>query len=240
MPTFNDHGIILNSYNLGEFDKILNIYTKENGLVKAVSKSARKSSSKFGGKVDQLSCCYFQFAQGRSLNTICDCEQVNSFPKLRSSLERLSSGLLVSEIVNNFASEDESDSEHIYELLYSTLDNLQTTNNPESLSIKFILEFLLIHGFKPQLETCVGCSQEVKSQDTFAYSSALGGVLCKNCSRIIDNKKISASVLEVLQASFDLPPKNPSSYRESLELLREHLDLRAKNRIKSFDLVMSL
>ena len=32
MPTYNDLGIILNSYEYGEADKILHIYTQKNGF----------------------------------------------------------------------------------------------------------------------------------------------------------------------------------------------------------------
>jgi len=53
MPTYNDFGIILSTSDLNEADKILNVYTKQNGLVRAVAKGARKLTSRFLGKVDR-------------------------------------------------------------------------------------------------------------------------------------------------------------------------------------------
>ena len=165
MPTYNDYGIVLNSTDLNETDKILNIYTKENALVRAVCKGARKPVGKFASKTDQLSCCYFQFAKGKNLDTVCDLEQINGFSKLRASLPHLSHGILFLEVVSGFAHEKENESSEVYELLYSGLDNLQSASDPEIFSIKFIIDFLSIHGFKPQLETCVSCSLEVTSLD---------------------------------------------------------------------------
>ena len=243
MPTYNDSGIVLNSYNLQEADKILNIYTKENGLVRAVGKGLRKSTGRFGGKIDQLSCCYFQFARGKNLDVISDCEQINSFPRLRSDLIRLTYAILFVEIVSNFAHEKESESTYIYDLLYSGLNELQTIQEPDLFSVKFILNFLSIHGYKPQLETCVSCSLEINRGNIFyPYSTALGGLLCNQCADSIVNKSLSLNVLKILS----MADKQSSNCRTSedirfaLDLLKEHVDIRAKNKIKSFDLVFAL
>ncbi|OGI12955.1 MAG: DNA repair protein RecO [Candidatus Melainabacteria bacterium RIFCSPLOWO2_02_FULL_35_15] len=255
MPTYNDYGIILNSYDLGESDRILNIYTKENGLVRAVVKGARKTLSKFSGKVDQLSCCYFHFASGKNLDTVCDCEQVNSFSLLRSNLICLTSAVLFLEIVSNFAHEDEHDSHHIYDLLYVSLNRLQISPNPDLESISFISKFLSLHGYKPQFETCVSCAAKTDLKPalsgSYPYSSILGGILCSNCSGTINSKSVNSQTLNILlNAGRDIPIEQlynkqslnnqNKNIRSVLELLREHLDVRAKNKIKSFDLVFSL
>ena len=245
MPTYNDYGIVLNSYDLSESDRILNIYTKENALVRAVVKGARKTLSKFSGKVDQLSCCYFQFATGKNLDTVCDCEQVNSFPLLRANLARLTSAILFLEIVSNFAHEDEHDSHEVYELLYESLKHLQISLNSNLDSINFISKFLSLHGYKPQFDTCVHCNTEIREQ-TFAsypYSSILGGILCNECARMIDHKEIKSSVIDFLKKEPEMrliAPQQGEDIRLALDLLREHIDIRAKNKIKSFDLVFSL
>ena len=80
----------------------------------------------------------------------------------------------------------------------------------------------------------------------YPYSSISGGILCKNCSTVIDNKQIDSGVFEILLKSEAENPHSqniqvePTNIRAALELLREHLDIRAKNKIKSFDLVFSL
>lgn len=248
MPTYNDYGIVLSRYNLGESDKILNIYTKEHGLVKAVCKGARKIRSKFGPRVDQLSSCYFQFARGRNLDIVSECEQVNSFSKLKSDLTRLSYAVLFIEIVNSFAHELEAESSHIYSLLYSGLETLQKASSPELEALNFILEFLSVHGYKPQLETCVSCSKEVMKSGSleigknYPYSDALGGLLCNQCSKIVDYKPVSTEVLRILkhQSLAEKSSYSQSDLRSALGLLQDHIDIRAKNKIKSFDLVFSL
>ena len=243
MPTYNDSGIVLNSYDLAEADKILSIYTKNNGLVRAVCKGARKSVNKYGAKADQLSCSLFQFAQGKNLDIVCDCELINSFPRVRTNLERLSTGVLFLEVVSNFASEDEVDSASTYELLYNALNDLQETENPLFHSVKFVYNFLSTHGYRPQLESCVSCSNDIERFETEsnqAYSSLLGGLLCKKCAYLIDHKKVSNEVMNLIDnINNETKPEN-QFLRSGLELLQEHINLRSRARIKSFDLVFSL
>lgn len=246
MPTYNDCGIVLHSKNLAESDKILNIYTKKNGLVRAVAKGVKKLRSSFGRKVNQLSCCHFQFAKGKNLDVISDCSQINGFTLLRSDLIRLTYGILFIEIVSSFAREMESESSNVYELLYSSLNELQKTNSPDLLSVKFIMGFLSLHGLSPQFETCVSCSTGVKeftgSKNVF-YSSALGGLLCKKCADFIDHKVISSNVIEMLK---DIKNQNflhwagQAQPLQALNFLREHVNIRAKKEIKTFDLMFSL
>lgn len=242
MPTYNDHGIILNSSNYGEADKILNIYTKENGLVKAICKGAKKINSKFRGKVDKLSCGYFQFARGKSLEIVNDCNQVNSFPLLRSDLLRLTYGILFLEIINGFAHEQDSESAFIYDLLYEGLDRLQTVSDPGLFSVNFIMENLTIHGYKPQFDSCVMCSEEIAAKDSssYSFSSMLGGLLCDVCSPLVEHKIIDSNVLEIIQGVDSGEKITNESIRASLKMLKDHITARSHNEIKSFELVFSL
>jgi len=240
MPSYNDQGIILKSFNLSEADKILNIYTKENGLVRCIAKGAKKPSGKFSGRTDLLYCSFFQFAKGKNLDTLCDIEQITTFPKLRSSSNLLFYGILFLDIVNNFAQEEEEESNHIFELLYSMLDELQTSKSPEIVAIRFIIQFLSLHGLKPQLETCVACSKEiVKSKDTYPYSSILGGLLCDECLAI-DHISISNGILDILSLPTIQTNNDMETKRGALKLLQKHINTRAKKEVKTFDLVFSL
>ena len=248
MPTYNDYGIVLNNYNFSESDKILNIYTKGNGLVRAICKGVRKPTSRFSGRADQFTCAYFHFAKGKNLDIVSECEQINSFSYLRKDLTRLTYGILFLEVVNSFAHEQESESNHTYDLLYTSLEKLQVVDSPELFSISFLIEFLSIHGFCPQFETCVSCSQEIlrsaSPEIRYPYSSVLGGLLCKNCLNL-NHKLISQAVIKVLSVVetrrwhvFTIEERE--NIRKALDLLKEHINARAKNNINSFDMVFSL
>jgi DNA repair protein RecO (recombination protein O) len=250
MPTYNDLGIILNSYEYGEADKILHIYTQKNGLVRAICKGARKPNSKSRGKVDKLSCLNFQFAKGKNLDIVSECIQINPFSKLRSDLLKLSFGILFLEIVNSFAHEQDLESGAVYELLYEGLDGLQKVDDVPFFSINFIMNFLEVHGYKPQLESCVMCScrlarapQPTHVPTEYPFSSVLGGLLCESCSKLVEHKKIDSKILAIIKGENDkdLDIKIQSDdVKIALKFLRDHITARSHNEIKSFDLVFSL
>jgi len=243
MPTYKDLGIVLNSYKLGEADKILNIYTKENGLVRAVGKGIRKPKSKLSGRVDQLSCCHFQFAKGRNLDVISECEQINSFPRLRKNLKLLTYAILFLEIVSSFAHEKESESNEVYNLLYKSLDELQSVNNIEQFAIGFILHFLKIHGFKPQFNSCVSCNSQIQDSDkNIPFSTILGGIICNECANTIQNKMVNSKVISLLK--YPMPSTQSllrfEDIQQTLDILQEYINVRGKRKVRAFDLVFSL
>lgn len=250
MPSFKDYGIVMGGFSLGEFDKVLNIYTKENGLVRAVAKGLKKTKSKFAGKLEMLSCCLFHFARGKNLHVVTDCMQINSFPQLRLDLKRLTYGLLCLEVVGNFANELDSDSSDIYELLYLALDKLQHTGNPHLFTLWFLIKFLSVHGFRPQLSTCVSCSKGVRNgvppeqKEIYPYSSVLGGLLCSECSKEMNYKQVNPEVLNIIDRVYDsLPVTTSLPYEDiskTMDLIMEHINVRARNKIKSFDLLVTL
>lgn len=240
MPTYTDYGIVLNSYPLSERDKIFNIYTKENGLVRSVAKGIKKQGSKFAGKIDKLSCLFFQFAKGKNLDIICEVEEINHFANLRKDTKKLFTAILFLEIVNNFAEEGEAESNKTYSLLYHALNELQSTETVELLALIFIFKFISLHGFKPQFNSCVSCSKPASTKNMF--STALGGLLCEGCSKI-EHKIVPANVINLLmhleKGGFSLEQKK-GEILLALKLLQEHLNTRAKKEIKSFDIVFSL
>src|SRR5918996_3172321 len=67
---YKDEGVVLRSIKLGEADRILTIFTKNNGKVRAVAKGVRKTKSRFGGRLEPFTVVDLMFYRGRSLDTI--------------------------------------------------------------------------------------------------------------------------------------------------------------------------
>src|SRR6185437_12104048 len=54
MSLFRDKGVALRSYRLGEADRIVVFLTERLGKVRAVAKGVRKTTSKFGARLEPL------------------------------------------------------------------------------------------------------------------------------------------------------------------------------------------
>ena len=110
---FTTNVINLKSYNISEADKIMVMYSKEKGIIRAVAKGIKKTTSKLGGRMDLLVANKLMLNKGNNLDTICQAEALNTFYKLRCDMNKLFYSMYCSEIVSNFGIENDPNSEEI-------------------------------------------------------------------------------------------------------------------------------
>ena len=79
MPTYRDEGVVLRTHKLGEADRIVTLLTNGHGKVRAVAKGVRRTSSKFGARLEPFMVADIQFYEGRSLDTIQQAETIASY-----------------------------------------------------------------------------------------------------------------------------------------------------------------
>ena len=70
MKSYRDEAIVLRTHKLGEADRIITLLTAEHGQVRAVAKGVRKTTSKFGARVEPFSVIDAQLHRGRTLDTL--------------------------------------------------------------------------------------------------------------------------------------------------------------------------
>ena len=89
MAVYRSKGIVLRSIRYGEADRILDLYTRDAGLVSIIAKGIRRTKSRFGGRLEPLSCVDFLAYEGRTLDTVTQVEVLRSFQGVREDLKRL-------------------------------------------------------------------------------------------------------------------------------------------------------
>lgn len=210
MNNYVTEAINLKSYNLNDADKIIVMYSKDNGLIKGVAKGIKKPKSKLGARMDLLVANSLQLLKGRSMDTIIQAQTVNNFRKTREDMDKLMFSSYVSELIVNFGEGSEAASKEIYELLYKALNRIADSKEKKDALIaviKFQLKLLLIMGFCVELDTCLCCRDQILDEEMY-FSSAMGGVICKECNETLGVKlkmhhKIRDFLLAMLQFDFD-------------------------------------
>ena len=76
MNNYVTEAINLKSYNLNDADKIIVMYSKDNGLIIGVAKGIKKPKSKLGARMDLLVANSLQLLKGRSMDTIIQAQTV--------------------------------------------------------------------------------------------------------------------------------------------------------------------
>ena len=184
MNNYVTEAINLKSYNLNDADKIIVMYSKDNGLIRGVAKGIKKPKSKLGARMDLLVANSLQLLKGRSMDTIIQAQTLNNFRKTRENFDKLMLSSYVSELVMNFGEGSESASKEIYELLYKALNRISdSTDKKDALIavIKFQLKILLIMGFCVELDSCLCCRERVLDEEMY-FSSTMGGIICEECN----------------------------------------------------------
>ena len=173
MNNYVTDAINLKSYNLNDADKIIVMFSKDNGLIKGVAKGIKKPKSKLGARMDLLVANSLQLLKGRNMDTIIQAQTLNSFKKSREDFDKLMFSSYISELVMNFGEGAETVSKEIYELLYKALNRIAESNDKKDALIaviKFQLKILLIMGFCVELDTCLCCRERVLDEEMFFSS----------------------------------------------------------------------
>lgn len=205
MATFETEALVLKQFDLGESDRLITLYTKEKGKLKAVARGARKGNKTRSGLVLPFSYHNFTLYQGRSLAKINHIESIAMNSKLRDDLDYMAYASVVSEYIERAGLEDEAD-QALFSLLAIILEKMAQAQKDELLFylVIFKAKLLLLLGVKPEIENCTVCGEKVKLKKGAPISVEEGGAICKNCFNKNEHYKYSFFSLTELRALYKI------------------------------------
>jgi len=172
--------VVLRSIRYGEGDRILHLYTPARGRVAAIAKGARRTRSRFGGRLEPFFHLRLVLYEGRSdLLTVTGAETVAGHGRLRGDAGALDSAARACDAVTRlFDSGDPNPS--VFHLLTNELALLDgdPVRAGRANQLAFRLKLLLAAGLTPQLAACASCGE---SDHLIGFSGAAGGVVCSAC-----------------------------------------------------------
>ena len=184
--------------DFGEADRLLTLYTREQGKMKAIGKGARKPQSRKTGHVELFMRSNFLIAKGRDLDIVTQAEIVESYAPLRVDLVLSTYGSYAVELLDRFTVEEDRHT-GIYDLLSNTLARLSSAADLRLVARYYELHLLSFTGFRPRLFQCVSCEEPITEQDQF-FSLELGGLLCPDCRQAdAAALPISAAAVKILR-----------------------------------------
>ena len=182
--TAKSEAIVLRSFRFAEADRVLHLYTRAHGRVGAVAKGIRKTTSRFGGRLEPFSHVEVMLHRGSGeLQTVTGASLVRSHRQVREEPYRLRVGLIGLEAMLRLFPEQEAN-ERAFVALERFLDALDAASGRPSrpaldpLVLSFQLKLLWISGYAPHLSSCVECGAE---EGLVSYLPAAGGAACAAC-----------------------------------------------------------
>ncbi len=180
MSLYREQGVVLRTHKLGEADRIITVLTRGRGLVRAVGRGVRKTSSKFGGRLEPFMHVDLQLAEGRTLDVITQVVTLSPFARdLGADYPRYTAGTAMLETAERLVHDDGEPAVQQYQLLVGALRALTGGElSPAWVLDSYQLRALAVAGYAPSFDGCARCGLEGPHRHFHAPS---GGMLCDTC-----------------------------------------------------------
>lgn len=154
MKSAEMEAIVLRLTDYREADRIVSLFTLENGRISGIARGAKKSRKRFGGALESFAHLKLQVRQGTGMATLLGTDVVSIFPGIRADLARIGSAAYACELVERLAPEGEANP-RLFRLLFCYLQRLDADPASPSDRRFFAVNLLKILGYQPDLEAAV-------------------------------------------------------------------------------------
>ena len=192
MPLKETEAIVLRTYPLREADLLVTLFTRVEGKLHGVARSAKKSKRRFGGALEPLTFvrAYYEDREGRELARLDSCEVVESPLAFEVSYPRAVALAHVAELLDELLPEREA-SDAVFRLALSVLAALRGPDVWMPVTY-FELWMTRLMGYLPDLSECLACGRSLNGSR--AYFHALSdGLMCPEDKRLAASEISSES-----------------------------------------------
>lgn len=182
MPVYRETGVVLRTQKLGEADRIITMFTHGRGILRAVAKGVRRTSSKFGARLEPFMVADLQCYEGRSLDTITQASTLGAYgPRITSDYDSFKAAHVIAETAEKLGEGDPSPEQ--FALLVGALRTLASSKIEASLVRDgYLLRAMSLAGWTPGLHECVRCGTVPPEGSTHHnFAVPLGGIVCDTC-----------------------------------------------------------
>jgi DNA repair protein RecO (recombination protein O) len=250
VPSYRDEAVVLRVHKLGEADRIVTLLTRRHGRVRAVGKGVRRTSSRFGARLEPGSHIdvqlYSRLPDGqaapdgrRSLDVVQQIESLGAFGAvLANDYGRWTTLSAICETAERLTEEGEPVL-RLYLLVVGALRALAERTHDASLILDaFFLRAMAASGWEPALTACAKCGIAGPHS---AFHVQAGGMVCEIC-RPPGSQRPQADTFALMVALLGgdwatADASTESSRREASGLVAAHLQWHLERGLRSLPLV---
>ena len=178
--SYRDEAVVLRTTKLGEADRIITLLTRHGGRVRAVAKGVRRTSSRFGARLEPFTCIDVQLHRGRQLDTVTQVEVIAPYGQaLAGDYGLYTVGHALLETAERFTEVEGESATQQYLLLVGALRALSRREHDAPLVLDaFLLRSLAVAGYAASFVDCARCGA---GGPHAAFNVAAGGAVCASC-----------------------------------------------------------
>lgn len=241
MEIIKTEGIVVGETNYSESSKILQIFTKDYGIVSVMSKGCRNIKSKLRGISNKLSYASFDISYKKDgMSTLLDGSCIDTLRNIITDIDKVTYLAYILDLTIQVYKH--SNSKDIYPILISIIKKLNEDYDLDVLTYIYELKLLEFLGIRPNVDECSICGN---TKNILTISVSDGGYICNNCYK--SGKIYSNNVVKLIRMFIYVDIDNISKIsikdetKKELELfITDYYDLLSGIYLKSRDFIKNL
>ncbi len=235
-------GIVIGETNYSESSKILQVLTRDEGIIGVISKGCRRVKSNLRTVSSKLIYGDFNiYYKENGLSTLISVDIKRYFKQMMTDIVKISYATYLLELTQQTYKQNPK--VEIYDMLIAALDKIEDGFNPLAITNIIELKYLDYLGIGINVDSCNVCGNNT---DIVTFSSKMGGLVCKDC--YTNEKIVSSKAIQIIRmlyyvdivkiSKLDLAEQ---TIKEISEFLDEYYDLysglylKSKNFLKTFN-----
>jgi DNA repair protein RecO (recombination protein O) len=235
MALRESEAVVLRTYPFREADLLVTLFTRLEGKVRGVARSAKKSKRRFGGALEPLTYvrAFYDVREGQELARLDSCEVLDSPLAAEVSYSRVLALGHIAELLDELLPDREAN-DAIFRLTVSVLHALAGSEVWMPVTY-FELWLTRLAGFLPELTECIVCGRDLNRSRAFFHALA-DGVMCADDKRLAsselssESRTLAAQMLRAPVESFvgkPWPKSQCADLRKFLiQILERHIEKR--------------
>ncbi len=240
MALYRDQAIVLRTQKLGEADRIITLFTRDHGRLRAVAKGVRRTKSRFGARLEPTSYVDLQLYTGKTFDVVTQAESIENFgDALTADYQQWTVASAILESAERFTQQEHEPALQQFLLVVGALKALaHNTYDPSLILDAYLLRSLSVAGYAPSLTTCSRCDKPGPHK---YFSLVGGGSVCIDCKP----SAAATPTIDTLQLMSDLQTGDWESAvtselrhrREASGLIAAYLQWHLERGLRSLPLV---
>ena len=237
---YRDDGVVLRGQKLGESDRIVTLFTRRHGRVRAVAKGVRRTMSKFGARLEPFGHVDVQIAEGRTLHVVSQVEGIDLYGRrFLEDYPRYTAASAIAETAERLTPVEEEPALRLYLLTLGAVRALAAGEHAATLVLdSYLLRAMGHAGWAPALSACAVCGTSGAHR---AFSVPAGGCVCPDC-RPPGAAHPAPATLELMVALAEgdwrrADGSDAAARRETSGLVAAHLQWHLERALRSLPMV---
>lgn len=219
-------GVVIRRRNIGEKDRILTLFTKEDGKVDVISKGCRRPGSRLCSFSDIGLVGIFHLHKAKFLPIISEASSIYLPEGAHGEFEKTQKLSFAFKIIDKLFHENEPHNK-TYRVLKHVVEGI-SDGDFQLLFLVFLANIIEDLGLQPEFSSCIICHEKIASKDKLFFSHK-GGIVHQNCSDE-ESLNVSSNEIKLLRLVFNAPFEkisyakiNPRIFKQVYDIVNSYL-----------------